>query len=331
MRVTQNSLIEPYQRALQEIQSKRTSEQLKISSGNDLLNLSDDPKRMVEAKQIKTIINRNEFYVKNIDSALTEMQGIDDQVNNISTNYAKLRDLAIDGATIGNMSDVKTLGVYVRGILNDLVRDGNYDIDGKYIFSGTKTTDDSITPTLPATNSEPFELIQGTATADNPSGLSVVYKGNFEDRTINKDAKTTEVINVKANQLFGENGTEMFDAVVNLYNVLNYDENGKVRTDDSVLTTKDTERINQAQKKLADYNVQLNNTSSQNGSRINRLNLIREQIVSENTRLEDYRSNLEDTNVARTSLELMKSENALKYTLQIGAKLFDQSLFDFLG
>ena len=110
-------------------------------------------------------------------------------------------------------------------MLSDLITAANADNNGKYIFSGTITSADSIATnasenSIANTNNMPFELVQGEATADNPSGLSVVFKGNNKDREINKDSKTSEVINVKADDLFGEDSTEMFKPIIDMYNLL---------------------------------------------------------------------------------------------------------------
>jgi flagellin-like hook-associated protein FlgL len=52
---------------------------------------------------------------------------------------------------------------------------------------------------------------------------------------------------------------------------------------------------------------------------------------SEELLLKDFLSDAQDTDVARSTLDLKKAENALHYTLQVGATLLQQSLFDFIA
>jgi flagellar hook-associated protein 3 FlgL len=332
MRVSQNSNIDPYLRILNDIQNRQEQAQLRISSGKDILNLSDDPQRLVNAKRISSILDRNEFYNNSISDALVEEQAVDTQISSITDNFNNLRQLSIDSTVTGNNETISTLGKYVKGILDDLLRSANSDLNGKYIFSGTKTTAASISQSAsPGQNEFPFELVQGQSTQDNPSGLTVVFKGNNEDRIINKDSKNTEAINTKASDLFGGDGTDAFKKVINLYNVLMYNTDGSLRNlDIASLTVDDTNRINQTQKDIASMTAKIINEGSVNGSKMTRLELIQSQMSEESSQLKEYLSSLQDTDVAKTSIELANSQNALKYSLQVGSQLISQTIFDFL-
>ncbi|HPI19970.1 MAG TPA: hypothetical protein PKY56_06320, partial [Candidatus Kapabacteria bacterium] len=71
--------------------------------------------------------------------------------------------------------------------------------------------------------------------------------------------------------------------------------------------------------------------SARNGSRINRLGAISLQMTEENTRLKEYRSLQADTDVASSAIKLSQDETALNYALQVGSRLIQQTLFDFLS
>jgi flagellar hook-associated protein 3 FlgL len=331
MRITENSTVAPYLRNLQDVQTRLNLNQLRISTGKAIINISDDPKKLASSKNLTTFINRNNYYLDNIEKSIEETQAVDEQIDAISEKYMNLRELAIDSTVTGNLESLSSLAVNVKGILTDLVRDANYDVGGKYLFSGTATTPDSVQSSNAVTDDLPFEIIEGTATTDNPSGLSVVFKGNNEDRIINTDESSSEVINVKADTLFGKDGTEMFDAIIDLYNVIAYDDTGAKRDENSIFSTTDTEKLNTAQQKISNYYDVINIAGAKNGSRMNRLELMREQLVNENSRLEDFRSIEEDTDTAKASLELAKDQNALDYSLKIGSQLFPASLFDYLA
>jgi flagellin-like hook-associated protein FlgL len=322
-------MTEPFLRNLRDIQTRMNLNQLRISTGKAIINISDDPRKLASSKNLSTYINRNEYYLNTIDKSLEELRAVDEQIDSISEKYLKIREIAVDATATGNTQSLSSLAVYVKGLLTDLVRDGNFDLSGKYIFSGTATTADSIESAESSSSDQPFELISGEATEDNPSGLRVVFNGNFNDRIVDTDERSSEVINVKANELFGADGTEMFNAIIELYNVLKYDENGVERTDNSVFSTSDTEKLNVAQQKVSNYYDKINTIGSKNGSKLNRLEMIREQLVNENARLEDFRSIEEDSDTARASLELAKDQSALNYSLQIGAQLYPSTLFDF--
>jgi flagellin-like hook-associated protein FlgL len=67
------------------------------------------------------------------------------------------------------------------------------------------------------------------------------------------------------------------------------------------------------------------------GARQARLQSIQDQIKEDVTRKKDLLSSIEDTDVAKTIMDMNKNEMALQYALQVGSKMFSRSLLDFLG
>ena len=161
--------------------------------------------------------------------------------------------MAIDATQTGNMGNLDALAVDIKGYLQDYVRQANTDYKGKYLFSGTLTNQESISKTGLGTNGMPFELVKGAATTDNPSGYTVVFKGNYETRSVNKDSTSTEVINTTADKVFGNNGNEAFDAIIGLYNTLAYNEDGTERSKDNPVTITDTANLNKYQQILGNF------------------------------------------------------------------------------
>ncbi len=330
MRVTNNTGLLTYMRSLEDIQNRTVKEEMRLSTGRYLQSIADDPKRLYNAKQISSMIERNEQYIKNIENASAELSIAAETLESISDNMIRLRELTVDASQTGNYGNLPSIGAYVKGILEDIVRDANNDFDGKFLFAGTKTSPDSIIPQGNQTNNMPFEIIKVPSTPDNRTGLTVEFKGNNNDRKINKDQLTTEVINNKAEDMFGTGGVEVFESIIGIYNILIYEKEGTERNENSTLTTPEKNLLNQYQQKIAEKIYQIDNISGQNGGKMNRLEAVKNMMTSENIRLKDYRSLQEDTNVAESSIELKKNETALRYSLQVGAALFRQSLFDFL-
>ncbi|HPO64123.1 MAG TPA: hypothetical protein PK762_13675 [Candidatus Kapabacteria bacterium] len=331
MRVTQNSGSSSYLRTLEDIQYSKNQTEKRLYTGNDLLSLSDDPKRLIISKQVTTLIDRNKTFNNNIESGLSELRATSDVIDAITGNIDTMKQLAIDATTTGNSTSLSSLAVYVKGLLNDIIGNANSEFSGKYLFSGTKTTADSINPVEDMNNRYPFELVQGDATEDNPSGLKVIFKGNFEEKVINKNSTSTEVINTNAKEVFGENGTEVFEQIISLYNTLAYNSDGTLRGDNTTFTQEDFNRLNIANQKISQLQDKMYNVSARNGSRINRLGAISLQMTEENTRLKEYRSLQADTDVASSAIKLSQDETALNYALQVGSRLIQQTLFDFLS
>lgn len=330
MRITQSSVYIPYQRNLEEINTRLFKEQMRLNTGEYLTEMSDSAERFVNVKELNDRISRNETHVNVLEDVFGELTIVNDQLQHIADKFSQIRELAIDGTQTSNMGNLFTIGVYVKGLLEDIVREANYEFNGKYVFAGTKTTAESLNKTAEAQNDLPFEIVEGDATEDNPSGLRVVFKGNFKERIINKDSYSTEVINTSADNLFGNGGVEVFEAIIDLYNLFTYSSDGSQRDTTDLFSKVELGKLNQYQKRIGEIYQSVTNVTSQNGSLMNRLEAFRNQIEMENTNLSEIRSQDADTDVTKSMMELVKQQNSLQYALQIGSRLIPQSLFDFL-
>ncbi len=331
MRITNKNQTYLYLKNLEEIQNRRFQENLRLSTGKHILNISDEPSRFVKVKQISNLILKNEQYKSNMDEALSELRVTNDYLHNFGDMILDIRNLAIESTATGNSANMFTLSKFVKGLLEDSIKLANKDYNGRFLFSGTKTTPESLDKTDPSQNDFPIELIEGTPDAENPSGLSVIFKGNNKARIINKDPHSVEQINVLAEEVFGNGGVGIFQDVIKLYNIMAYNKDGIPRKLGDKLDSEDIKIIDKAQRRLAEIYDEVSNITSQNGSRIIRLETISGQISEENVRLKELRSLDEDTDVAHSTIKLLQEETALKYSLQVGANLLPRSLFDFLG
>ncbi len=331
MRVTQYSVINPYKQNLEDIQQRRYENQLRMSTGKEILSLGDAPEKIAPIKKLTSLIKQNGEYLDNLEEQISQFQQTENYLNAIADKMEKIRQIAIDGTQVGNMGNLSVLGNYIKGIITDIIRDGNADYNGSFLFAGTKTKAESFDESLPNGNDMPFELVEAEPTDTNPSGLSVVFKGNQENKILNKDQKATEIVNTKSQEIFGVNGTGAFEQMIALYNLVTYNpDDGTTRGVNNVLAVDEVNKMNEIQKKIADYSYAINQTTSRNGARSNRFQILRDQISEENLRLEGYLSQKSDADVAKTALNLSKDEYALQYALQVGGNLLQNSLFDFI-
>jgi len=330
MRITQGSVFTRMGYTVQELQSKIDVAHAKISTGREIQQLSDNPTAVGEIQNLNEILSRNSSYAKNIEESTSELQTVSEIIENSANIVQEVRMQANEAMKPSNLDKLPVFAVQVRNLLTDLINQANSELHGHLLFAGTKTTAASIVPVPPETNTLPFELVQDTPSANNPSGLRVAFKGNLQDRSINRSSTATETINVTADKLFGGSGTETFDHIIDLYNKLAYDESGTLRQPGQPATAADTQRIQGTLANIGNAFDNMNTTNSVVGVKINRLQMISEQMSMENMRLSALRSNLEDTDMAKAALDMQRGQASLQYSLQIGAKLIQQSLFDFL-
>ncbi len=330
MRISNGLTVNTYLRNLENISNEKYKNEIRSSTGKNIVNLSDAPEKLVKVKNMDYAIAENDNYRYIIDQSTRELAATEDRLQAISYKIAEIRQQAIDSTHAGSSGNSYSVGVYIKGLIEDILKDANSDFNGKLLFSGTKTTSDSIVPTPPQTNSLPFEMILGSPTADNPSGMQIVFKGNFKDRIINKDSKTTEIVNVTADKMFGEEGSEFFNDIIKIYNILSYNADGTTRQIGDALSKDEISEIGVYQAKLAVHNESLNNLTAQTAIRRDRMESIAIQMSEESMRYKEMKTINEDTDYAKTTMDLRLGEIALQYTLKVGSNLLQTTLLDFL-
>lgn len=330
MRVSNKSIYIPFQRNLENVQERKFKEEVRLSTGNDIVNIADKPEKLVDIKQLQSKISENEQYMSIIDQATGEMIETEAYLERISDTIRLMREQGIAATQTGNTESTYGIANYIGGLLDDLMTAANADFNGKYLFGGTKTTPNSIDPQNPTPTTEPFVLVQGEPTQNNPSGLTVEFKGNLDGRIINKDRHSTEQINITADEIFGADGEEFFKTVIDLYNLLAYNSQGEKRQQEDVWNKSDTGKLDVLQQNLGKIDKQINHATSKIATKFARLENIRSLIANENTRLSEFKSLKSDTDYAKTTMDLKQEETSLLYSLQVGAQMFQNSLFDFL-
>ena len=266
MRITDSSQYVGFTRNLNEIQLRRNRENVKLSTGKDLLNLSDSPEKVVDVKLFDKKIDQNQKYIDMLELTESELLHVDESIVRISDIINRIRVEANDASNEEPASMV-VIGELIEGLMDDIIRIANSDFNGHYVFSGTKTTPNSITPEDPDSLPLPFELVVDEPSEENPSGRRVNFHGNNDDRIINKDQKTDQIINQKAAEMFGPNN-EMFGLIQQISNTLIYNDQGELRSRTDQFKRTDLAKIDDAQRQLYDYFENLNMIASRNGNYI---------------------------------------------------------------
>ncbi|MGI6369630.1 MAG: hypothetical protein GX372_08885 [Ignavibacteria bacterium] len=332
MRISSNMSYDSFAFNIEKLQESRYKNLLRQSTGKDMINIADKPGSLMDVKKIVTAQEQRSNYINLNNLAASEMRAAEDQAEAVITAMQKIRDLSITSTNmIYDGSGVQSIGNYIKGIVTDILRNVNADFNGKYLFSGTKTNANSIEADNPGMNEMPFELIKNEASADNPSGFQVVFKGNMEQRKINKDTHSTEIINLTADELFGENGTKTFEAIIDIYNILLFGPDNTERENLESLSREEKIKIAELQQKVAHDLEEITKNNAKLASRRERLETVTEQMTEEVVRLKEVQSLREDADVVKVLSDLKKEETVLQYVLQSAPRLTRLTLFDFLS
>ncbi len=268
-----------------------------LSSGKRLRKPSDDPQSVSRALSLKTTSDQYDQYLRNISSARGWMEATDTALAQISDTLQRARDVAIRGAT-GTLDRAaqQALGKQIDNFLQEALQAANSTHEGKYIFGGFAVGPGTM----------PFAEVSGTATYYGDSGEI--------DREISPGIKLG--INV--------NG----DTSINGDFVLTSGMQALVDIRDQLLNT-GAVTLGQLGA-LTTALDELPALMSTIGAKTQRINETEDAIKELQTNVTVMLSREQDADVAEVMTKLMMQQNVYQAALNIGARVIQPSLLDFL-
>ena len=115
--------------------------QNKISTGQNILRASDDPRGSVELSGLNAVKNQIEQFEKNVGSASDRLSLLDKNLENLSSVLIRVQELIIQASsdTLG-ASDREVIAIEVDEMKKEILNAANaQDSNGSYLFSGYKT------------------------------------------------------------------------------------------------------------------------------------------------------------------------------------------------
>jgi flagellar hook-associated protein 3 FlgL len=185
---------------------KRTTElQHQISTNKKVNSPSDDPIGADRILDYNQIIAQTDQYIKNVDDATTRANNTDTVLSQMENVLFRVRDLAVRASNEApnNQQDLNAMGSEIDSLINQMISEANQQFDGKYLFSGNKTT------TTPFIAKKSVEFVAGAANQATGDGVTNATL-NMPSYTLNGVTRQSEAItdpnSVKEIQLFDGDG-----------------------------------------------------------------------------------------------------------------------------
>lgn len=335
---SQTNRQDQYLRNLQDGQSWLATSETALKSGNDVLQRANE----------LAIQGANDTYSATERGYLRgEVRSLADQMLAIASTTLK-GDFIFSGTqtdtppySIENGTDTIGSGANPNGTLLTTVPATIQLFDTSLRDSNTTTGNPRAKPILPGSLTIPglaegtdyrveyktgqvtFLTAAATAQAATVGGIQASFEwirrsekdmGGTIDREIQKD--TVLAVNVSPDSAFGSaTGTSVFDSLIDLMQGLHVNDGSQVRA-----SMKD---VNGSLQRL----LQAQTTA---GSRANRVNLTQEQNKSDGLSLQEQVSLLEDVDFAKTISDFQTKQQVYQASLQVGAKIIQPSLVNFL-
>lgn len=303
MRITNNSIMSSYLRDVQNNLQNMDVINEKLNTEKQVNRISDDPFKTVKILNIQNEIQNTEKYNYNCDEITGWLDITDeslDRIANLSSDI-KTKLTSISGAFGKN--EIAAVRAEVNEKIKQIGESLNTTYAGKYIFGGQLTDDKPISTkvdekgvvSLSIANKDNGDLNKKLTSAIS-SGLNISY-------------------NLTVNEVTGgEEGLKLFEE---LSEALNGD-------------TVDTEKIGKLSTKIDNYMNDILNNRSIVGARTNTIDKVKETNDENILSMKKNYSNMQDVDFSKEFIHLKEAQMVYMASLQVGAKLIQGTLLDYL-
>ena len=301
IRITQGLLVQRTLNNLTRSLERLSVLQEQLATGLRVNAPSDDPIAARRAVNTRTTMQKNNQYLRNIESIAPKLTGTETCVSTALEVLQRAQELTIQGATGTNSQpQLDSIASEINQLIEEMLVQANHKTSGNYVFGGTRTLN------------EPFEAARD---ADGEI-TGVAYNGN--DRIVS--VAISDGITIGVN----EPGSKVFLSNQDVFQIL-IDIRDSLRAGDQASLQNDL---------LGDLNdaaEQLHLSLARVGAVQNRLNRSTTNIEEFNAQLEVLLSDTIDADYAETILNLNAQSNAYQAALNAGARVIQPSLLNFIS
>jgi len=310
MRITNNMLTSNYSKNLNDNLTALTKYQSQLSSFNRITKLSDDPigsmksmkinATIYKTTQYKSVVSSAKTILKDTESALTDMNEL------ISNAYVKATQASNSYLT----PDEKTaIASYIGQLRDHAVTLANSKSGDQYIFGGYNT------------QQRPFSVDSNGKILYN--GLDLSDAANPDLVAENGQALTYEIGFGLTAEVTMPGTKLMSTGEDNLYNVLDGFYN-------ALMSDAGADELSVYVDKLQVAQGQILSLEAEVGGKTNRMDLINNRYADDLLNYKEVKSNIEDVDVAETTLQYQMSQAVYDAALAIGSNIIMPTLVDYL-
>ncbi len=294
MRVASKTMWDTTRYQLGSITNDLTQASTITATGKRINSLRDDPVGVTQVLNLNSNLSELDQIEKNLataqtwlDAGETALRSVQDIVTESKTLAVAMRNDTVDA------TDRQIAAEEIRGYLLEIVSLANTQVQGQYIFSGTKT------------DTKPIAL------DDEQAPTAATYSGNDKTYKIKTGENATVEVSQNGDSLF----STLISSMIDLLDDLETNDAAGIENGIGNLST-DFETINTA---IADIGAK--------GVRVETKGKIIQELSAS---LTETRSKLEDADIIEAVSQLKSTELAYQAALASTSKLMTTSLIDFL-
>lgn len=298
MRVSDKILYNTVTGNLQRNLEKMLEVQESASSGKRINRPSDDPIGVMKVIDYDTAISKTEQYQRNVDNGMFFLNATESAISSTQNILVRAKELTISALNDTNgPAERAMMAKEIDQLHLQAIQIANTKISGRYIFAGYNTGN-------PPYNADGD--YEGTALADGG------------DIKVEIDSGSTIDINMPGYRAFVTSDNPPIDIL------------GTLNDLKTALEANDKGGINNAVDNLENAMDHLSEVRAEIGARINRLETAKEYLSKLKLDLIEYKSKVEDADIADVITQLAIQQNVLEMSRASAARVLQQSLLDFL-
>ena len=323
MRITNASMVRSHLYDTQNNLTNMSKINQQISTGKVINTVSDDPHKAIKIMNINNEIKYTEKYNSNIDEAVGWMNTTDGALESTGNLLNEIKETILKvGNGTYSQNEMKSLNADINEKIKQLADTLNSTYGGKYLFAGTNVDD------------APLKVVE------NPDGsVKLEFSKDKNGQTIpNTDDLKADIssgINIDYNISVGEilnikdgngNTVNLLDEINNLSTLMNDIANGDEQT---AAKAKET-LLNDTKGKIDTLFDHVVNERTSLGVRVSTAEKIKELNDEDILNIQDVLSKTQDTDVVEKFIELKSAEMIYQASIQVGAKLIQHTILDYI-
>ena len=323
MRITNASMVRSHLYDTQNNLTNMSKINQQISTGKVINTVSDDPHKAIKIMNINNDIKYTEKYNYNIDESVGWMNTTDGALDNVGNLLGEIKETILKvGNGTYSQNEMKSLNEDMNEKIKQLADTLNSTHGGKYLFGGSSVDDVPITviENPDGTVKLEFSKDKNGQTIPNTDDLKADISSGIN---IDYNISVGEILNIKDGN---GNTVNLLDEINNLSTLMNDIANGDEQT---AAKAKET-LLNDTKGKIDTLFDHVVNERTSLGVRVSTAEKIKELNDEDILNIQDVLSKTQDTDVVEKFIELKSAEMIYQASIQVGAKLIQPTILDYI-
>ena len=323
MRITNASMVRSHLYDTQNNLTNMSKINQQISTGKVINTVSDDPHKAIRIMNMNNEIKYTEKYNSNIDETVGWMNTTDGALESTGNLLNEIKETILKvGNGTYSQNEMKSLNADINEKIKQLADTLNSTYGGKYLFAGTNVDDAPITviENPDGTVKLEFSKDKNGQTIPNTDDLKADISSGIN---IDYNISVGEILNIKDGN---GNTVNLLDEINNLSTLMNDIANGDEQT---AAKAKET-LLNDTKGKIDTLFDHVVNERTSLGVRVSTAEKIKELNDEDILNIQDVLSKTQDTDVVEKFIELKSAEMIYQASIQVGAKLIQPTILDYI-